>query len=314
VELDLRNDTHRPYTKPNNTILYVDAKSNHPPSIKKNIPLAVQKRLSLLSSNEQIFYEAATPYQEALKKAGHTHLLVYEKPDPTHNAKRTRTRNVTWFNPPFSQTVKTNVGAEFLKIIDSSFPLGHPLRTICNRNTLNISYRTTSNMKQVISRHNKKVSEKIQPIKLDDRTCNCQKSNLPCVMQGQCLPGCRIYQASVTREDTGHTDTYTGLSEPSWKLRWSNHKQNIKNESQRSFTALSKHIWSLKDQAVPYSLTFKPLDRAPSYNPVTNVCRLCLKEKYYIMFHPDGATLNSRSEFFSSCRHKSKHLLCPPTR
>ena len=127
---------------------------------------------------------------------------------------------------------------------------------------------------------------------------------------GPSVPGNRIYQATVTQQDTGHTETYTGLSEPSWKLRWSNHKQNFKNESQRNCTELSKHIWKLKDQNIQYSITFKPLDRAPSYNPVTNTCRLCLKEKYYIMFNKDGASLNKRSEFFSSCRHKSKHLLC----
>ena len=56
VELNLNTGTHRPFIKPNNTILYVDANSNHPQSIKKNIALGVQKRLSLLSSNEAIFY------------------------------------------------------------------------------------------------------------------------------------------------------------------------------------------------------------------------------------------------------------------
>jgi hypothetical protein len=46
VELNLLTETHRPYTKPNNTILYIDAKSNHPQSMKKNIPLACEKRLN----------------------------------------------------------------------------------------------------------------------------------------------------------------------------------------------------------------------------------------------------------------------------
>ena len=34
VELNLNTETHRPFNKPNNTILYVDANSNHPHSIK----------------------------------------------------------------------------------------------------------------------------------------------------------------------------------------------------------------------------------------------------------------------------------------
>ena len=66
VELNLNTGIQKPFTKPNNTILYVDANSNHPPSIKKNIPLSVQKRLSILSSDEQVFNEVAPQYQEAL--------------------------------------------------------------------------------------------------------------------------------------------------------------------------------------------------------------------------------------------------------
>ena len=39
------------------------------------------------------------------------------------------------------------------------------------------------------------------------------------------------------------------------------------------------------------------MDRAPPYNPITNTCRLCLMEKYYIMHTPQNATINKRSEF-----------------
>jgi hypothetical protein len=317
VELNLETETHKPFTKPNNTILYVNADSNHPQSMKRNIPLACQKRLSLLSSNEDIFNAAAPEYQEALDKAGYKYQLRYD-----HTAKigvqgkRYRAKEETWFNPPFSQNVKSNIGADFLKSVDSSFPKDHPLRSICNRNTLKLSYRTTSNMSQVISRHNKKVSsvekEPIIPAKAD---CNCQKSKLPCIMGGKCVPGCVVYQGAVTRKDTGQTDYYTGLSEPSWKLRYANHKQNFKvdNQQNRTATCLSKHIWKLKDQNIGYSLKFKQLIQAQAFNPVTGMCRLCLSEKYFIMFKPEGANINSRSEFFAACRHKTKLLLCPPS-
>ena len=50
--------------------------------------------------------------------------------------KRSRKRNVIWFNPPFSANVATNIGRKFLKAIDECFPKGHPLHKICNRNTL----------------------------------------------------------------------------------------------------------------------------------------------------------------------------------
>ena len=46
-----------------------------------------------------------------------------------------------------------------------------------------------------------------------------------------------------------------------------------------------------------------------AFNPSNGQCRLCNKEKYFIMFRPEGATLNARSEFYSICRHKAKHLM-----
>ena len=111
---------------------------------------------------------------------------------------------------------------------------------------------------------------------------------------------------------TEKIDTYTGLSEPSFKIRWGNHKASLEHESQRTDTCLSNHIWDLKDSNIPYTLNFKQLTQAPGYNPVTKQCRLCLSEKYFIMFKPEGATINSKSEFFSSYRHKKSLILCPP--
>ena len=45
------------------------------------------------------------------------------------------------------------------------------------------------------------------------------------------------------------------------------------------------------------------------FTPVTGMCRLCLLEKYHIMYNKWGATLNQRSEFFSHCYHKDPLLL-----
>ena len=38
-------------------------------------------------------------------------------------------------------------------------------------------------------------------------------------------------------------------------------------------------------------------------------CRLCLLEKYFILYNPKDATLNSRDKLFNPCRHKWKHTL-----
>ena len=190
--------------------------------------------------------------------------------------KRYRSKHVHWFNPPFSENVKTNVGAEFLKVVSSSFPKGHPLHQIFNRNTIKVSYRTTANMGQVISRHNKQVSSKVKETIPARPDCNCQKAHLPCIMGGKCVPGNVIYQGAVTRKYTGNKDLYTGLSEPSWKLRYGNHKQNFKVDTQKNRTAtcLAKHIWMLKDKNVDYTLKFKQLAEASAFNAVTGMCQL----------------------------------------
>ena len=43
VRLDLSDGSHRPYRKPNDTPVYINAASNHPPSIPKHIPKMVEK-------------------------------------------------------------------------------------------------------------------------------------------------------------------------------------------------------------------------------------------------------------------------------
>ena len=71
VSFDLKHDTYKPYMKPNNDPVYIHRKSNHPPSIVKQIPAMISKRLSELSKNEQVFEEARPKYEEALRKSGY---------------------------------------------------------------------------------------------------------------------------------------------------------------------------------------------------------------------------------------------------
>ena len=59
--------------------MYVNAESNHPPMVLKNIPLGINKRLVDISSNEQVFNEAAEYYQAQLNKHGYNHQLVWSE-------------------------------------------------------------------------------------------------------------------------------------------------------------------------------------------------------------------------------------------
>ena len=72
---------------------------------------------------------------------------------------------------------------------------------------------------------------------------------------------------------------------------------------------LSAHVWELKDKGHTYTITWQILARASSYNPSSGMCRLCLKEKFFIMFAPATASLNKRNEVYNSCRHRASKLL-----
>ena len=106
--------------KDNDTPVYVNCSSNHPPAVLKNILLGVNRRLSRISASKEVFDTAAPAYQEALAKSGYTHKLTYEATEPSCTKKKTRKRNITWFNPPFSANVKSNIGKDFLNLIDSA--------------------------------------------------------------------------------------------------------------------------------------------------------------------------------------------------
>ena len=51
---------------------------------------------------------------------------------PQYNSKK-RTQNIIWFNPTFSQTVKTNVAKSFFRLMDKHFPKSYLLYKIFNR-------------------------------------------------------------------------------------------------------------------------------------------------------------------------------------
>ena len=68
---NLNDGTYQPYETPDNIIQYIHAKSNHPPSIIKQIPKTIEKCLSQLPSNEEIFNESAPLYEDKLHQSGY---------------------------------------------------------------------------------------------------------------------------------------------------------------------------------------------------------------------------------------------------
>ena len=232
--------------------------------------------------------------------------LKFDPPTP-YEKTNNRQRKITWFNPPFSKNVQSNIGKQFLNLIDKNFPSNHPLRKIINRNTVKVSYRCMPNMKQKISNHNSKI-KKTEEERQPTFGCNCTRAMGPCPLGGHCLVDSVVYKAEVT-EDSSVTNTYTGLTSNTFKQRYYGHRHSFKYRNSDHSTTLSSHLWNLKDKNENYEVKWNIIDRAKEFNPNTRKCRLCLKEKYYIIFQPEGATLNDRSELFSTCRHRKKKLL-----
>ena len=202
ITLDLRTAIYKPYKKPNSNLTYIHKQSNHPPSIIKNLPKSINKRLSTNSKNAQIFNEACLAYTEALKKNGcNTSLQLFDKTctNKSNEKNKTRKRNITWFKPPFNINVATNVAKTFLSLIDKHFPNDKKLSKIFNRNTIKMSYSCLPNVKQTISNNNHRLLQlhRMKESTQDSKLCNCrQKSSCP--LDGKCLTKCVVYKATVT--------------------------------------------------------------------------------------------------------------------
>ena len=306
ITFNLKDESYKPFNKPNNEPLYINTESNHPPTIIKQIPESVSKRLSANSSNESIFNAAAPYYNEILEKCGYKDKLTYQK-EPTIKKKRQRTRNITWFNPPFNKNVKTKVGEFFLKSVDKHFGKNSKLNKIFNRNTLKVSYSCMNNMDQIVKAHNNKVTN---PIETQEKTCNCRNKQ-SCPLNGACQVTNIVYKAEVTNNrDSTSKKTYIGISQPTFKERLRNHNKSFKHKKYEKETELSKYIWQLKEAKTKFSIKWTILRRTSGYNNVTKSCNLCTSEKLAICNFKDKANLiNKRNELISKCRHENRYVL-----
>ena len=84
----------------------------------------------------------------------------------------------------------------------------------------------------------------------------------------------------------------------------------ILDESAVGQTALTNYYWKEKNAGRDPDVSWNFLEtNVPIFNPITNRCRLCLREKFNIVLKPNLASLNSRQEIFGHCRHLQFELL-----
>ena len=304
VSLNLKNGTYSPYRKTDNYPSYINVNSNHPPSIIKELPNMVNKRLQELSSNKNEFESAKGIYDSALKSSGYIQNLSYERKHNTDQCKQ-RKRKVIWFNPPFNKSVKTKIGKVFLRLVKQHFPKHHKFHKIFNLNTIKVSYSCTTNMVNNIKKHNSKILQ--GDIKKDHPKCNCRnKTNCP--LNGDCQEKCLVYKACVTTENDSHA--YYGQCEGDFKTRYNNHTKSFRHRKYENETELSKHVWMLKDSNTNYKIVWNIVAKAPPYKSGSGRCTLCLTEKSVIIRANPRGLLNKRTELISKCRHRNKYLLC----
>ena len=136
VTFDLKSATYYPYRKPNNELLYINKRSNHPLSIIDQIPSVISNRISENSRDENHFDKAAPDYNIAVKNSGFNENVTYI---PSLLKRQAGKRQIIWFNPPYSANVKTNVGKIFTRVVDKHFPCHHKYYKLFNRNSIKLS-------------------------------------------------------------------------------------------------------------------------------------------------------------------------------
>ena len=112
----------------------------------------------------------------------------------------------------------------------------------------------------------------------------------------------------TTNEDTTGKN-YIGVTEGTFKQRFTQHKLSFKNKKYSNSTELSKYIWQLKDNETDYRVQWTIITAAQPYNNISKRCDLCTSEKLYIINGHNNNPLNKRSELISKCRHKNKYYL-----
>ena len=85
ITINFKKEKFWPYRKPNDFLLYINAASNHPGSIIKQLPKMIETRISNISFNSEEFKKAKPAFQDALRKSDHTTNLSYR---PTKQQRR----------------------------------------------------------------------------------------------------------------------------------------------------------------------------------------------------------------------------------
>ena len=104
VILDLQ--IYHPHRKPNAKEKHININFNNPPSVKNMI----QNILSALSKNKTMSNNYKESYEKALKNSGFNKVSEYSYQNYGTAGRKKRKKQMLYYNPPFSATLKTEIG------------------------------------------------------------------------------------------------------------------------------------------------------------------------------------------------------------
>ena len=91
----------------------------------------INKRNVDSSCNKEKFDKIKSVYETALKDSGHFSSMPFNN-SITQNTRRNRSRQVTWFNPAYSQNMETNTVEPFMKLVRWYFLKNNKYRKVFN--------------------------------------------------------------------------------------------------------------------------------------------------------------------------------------
>ena len=162
------------------------------------------------------------------------------------------------------------------------------------------------NIGSIINNHNEKIlnNNNTRP----QNGCNCRQKD-QCPLNNNCLITSVIYKANVITDKDNTGKNYIGLTEGTFKQRYTQHKLSFRNRKYANRTELAKNIWKLEDNKENYKISWSIISSASAYNNISKRCNLCLTEKLHIIKADKACNLNKRNELISKCRHENKYFL-----
>ena len=197
---------------------YIHVNFHHAPSILKQVPMSIEKRLSSLSSPGEIFEETVPYHEQYLPNFGYKEKLNYHDPTTT------------------------------LQLIKKRFLKGHKFDKIFNKKALKLSYSCIPNIKtKTKSKKKTHIIEKFSETYYQKipNTVNASKKKT-CPMSGPCLQESLVYYATKTCNDKNYKPIlYEGSCETNFQKRYSTHKQSLNVPLYNYDTKISKEYWNL---------------------------------------------------------------------